>query len=249
MSEQPRRRFWALAAASLAVLLVGGFVIAIGTGVFSGNGSPPRSAAPPRGLDQRTVPATVTPGNAKTVTPGKTKSPPTTADPRIIDRQPPVGPMSPLLPGGDASVGPTLIIPAIGLRAGIVAEGIDETPGDVGNLTAPESSGQVGWWDGGPAPGQGGVAVITGHRVSNWAFWRLPEVQAGDSVQVIGTNGKKTNWTVTSTQQVLKSQLPTSVWTKGGPAKLALVTCGGTFNNAIGHYNDNILVWAKPAAT
>lgn len=222
MSARPRRRRWlALAAASLTLLVAGGLVIWIGTGTLSGGGSP---------------------GALRS-------SPPTTANPGLIDRQPPVGPESPLLPTPVAASRPTLIVPAIGLRAGIVPEGIDQTPGDVGNLSAPESASEVGWWDGGPAPGQGGVAVITGHRVNDWAFWQLPLVQAGDSVQVIGTNGKTTNWTVTSVQQILKSQLPTSVWTKGGPAKLALVTCGGAFNYAIGHYDDNVLVWAKPAAT
>ena len=177
-----------------------------------------------------------------------TKSPPTTANPALFDRQPPVGRESTLLPTLRSPQSPTLTIPAIGVHAGIVPEGIDETPGDVGNLSAPQSAETVGWWEGGPAPGQGGVAVITGHRVGDWAFWRLPELQAGDNIQVIGTNGQKTNWTVSSVQETLKSQLPSSVWTDCGPAKLLLVTCGGTFNKAIGHYNDNVLVWANPAA-
>jgi LPXTG-site transpeptidase (sortase) family protein len=152
-----------------------------------------------------------------------------------------------MLPTSGTPAGPTLIIPAIGVRAAIVPEGIDNTPGDVGNLSAPSTAGQVGWWDGGPAPGQGGVAVITGHRVNDWAFWRLPELQTGDTIAVIGTNGQTTNWTVSSIQQQLKAELPSSVWTVGGPPMLALVTCGGTFNSAIGHYNDNVVVWATPA--
>lgn len=65
---------------------------------------------------------------------------------------------------------------------------------------------------------------------------------------MIGNKGQKTNWTVSGVQQTLKSLLPSSVWTDRGAAKLLLVTCGGTFNNAIGHYNDNVLIWAKPAS-
>jgi hypothetical protein len=32
-----------------------------------------------------------------------------------------------------------------------------------------------------------------------------------------------------------------------GPPKLALVTCGGPFVSATGHYLDNVIVWATPA--
>jgi sortase (surface protein transpeptidase) len=147
------------------------------------------------------------------------------------------------------SSGPTLIIPAIGVRAAIIPEGIDKTPGDVGNLTVPWAANEVGWWDGGPAPGQGGVAVMTGHRVVNWAFWRLPDLRAGDAIEVIGTNGQLTHWTVQTLQEMPKADLPSSLWVEGGVPKLALVTCGGPFNNSTRHYRDNIVVWATPAST
>jgi len=228
MNERARRTRWVvLAAVSAALLVAGG--LALGTGLFSPGTAP--VSAPPTTFGK---------------VPVARHSPPTTANPNLIDRQPPAGKESSLLPT-DGATGPTIIIPAIGVRAGIIAEGIDQTPGDVGNLSAPESANQVGWWDGGPAPGQGGTAVLTGHRVSDWAFWNLGDVQTGDTVQVIGTNGQTTNWVVSSVQQMLKTQLPPAVWTKGGSPMLALVTCGGTFNYSIGHYNDNILVWAKPA--
>ncbi len=53
-----------------------------------------------------------------------------------------------MLPTSGTPAGPTLVIPAIGVRAAIVPEGIDNTPGDVGNLSAPSTAGEVGWWDG-----------------------------------------------------------------------------------------------------
>jgi hypothetical protein len=63
---------------------------------------------------------------------------------------------------------------------------------------------------------------------------------------VTGTNGVTTTWTVKSTQQLLKADLPNSVWSESGFPKLALVTCGGEFNYSIGHYNDNVIAWASP---
>jgi LPXTG-site transpeptidase (sortase) family protein len=148
---------------------------------------------------------------------------------------------------GDPPTGPMLVIPKLGVDAPIVAEGIDETPGNVGNLAIPTDVRDVGWWAGGPAPGQAGTAVFASHRTEDGVFWTLPNLQAGDTIKITGTNGHTTLWKVTSVQQLLKADLPDSVWVNAGPPKLALVTCGGIFNYSTGHYNDNIIVWAAPA--
>ena len=175
-------------------------------------------------------------------------SPPTTVDQSLVDRQPAPGATSPILPRSQTVPStPTLVIPALGVTAPILAEGIDRTSGDVGNLAVPSDVREVGWWDGGPAPGQGGTAVLASHRSTAGVFWRLPELRPGDQVQVTGSNGQITQWTITSIQQQLKADLPASVWTVGGTPRLALVTCGGQFNYNIGHYNDNVIVWATLA--
>jgi hypothetical protein len=44
-----------------------------------------------------------------------------------------------------------------------------------------------------------------------------------------------------------KAQLPTDIWSQKGHNHLELVTCGGTFDAAAGHYRDNIVVTAVPA--
>jgi hypothetical protein len=41
--------------------------------------------------------------------------------------------------------------------------------------------------------------------------------------------------------------LPASIYSRTGPRRLVLVTCGGPFNQNIGHYRDNIVVTAVPA--
>jgi hypothetical protein len=88
---------------------------------------------------------------------------------------------------------------------------------------------------------------MAGHRVHDWAFWRVPDLEAGDAIEVVGQSGETTHWTVSSIQEMSKADLPPSLWAKGGPPKLGLVTCDGTFNHSTGHYNDNVVVWATPA--
>lgn len=141
----------------------------------------------------------------------------------------------------------TLIIPTLGVNARVIPEGIDTTRGNRGNLTIPGNVRQVGWWAGGPAPGQPGTAVLASHRARGGVFYNLPSLQGGDTVQVRGTNGQLTTWRVTAVQLRRKSALPSEIWKSSGPPQLVLVTCGGVFNNRVGHFNDNVIVWAVPA--
>ena len=135
------------------------------------------------------------------------------------------------------------------MEAAIVPEGIDRTPGNAGNLAIPSDVRDVGWWDGGPAPGQAGTAVLASHRAEGGAFWNLPSLRAGDAIETTSADGRIIAWTVTRVQQLLKADLPDSLWNDRGPPTLALVTCGGVFNHSIGHYDDNVIVWAVPTAT
>jgi sortase (surface protein transpeptidase) len=201
--------------------------------------------------------ALVTSGPASVPMPSESHpatSPVTVVNPRLVDRQRPPGKESTILAGpasrGNQPAtdnGPALVIPELGVDAPIVSEGIDTTPGDAGNLAIPADVGEVGWWYGGPAPGQPGTAVLASHRAEDGVFWNLPDLRPGDTIEVRGTNGRTTSWQVSQVQQLLKADLPASVWAEGGPPRLVLVTCGGVFNYSTGHYNDNVIVWATPA--
>jgi hypothetical protein len=46
---------------------------------------------------------------------------------------------------------------------------------------------------------------------------------------------------------MLKSKLPTSIFSRRGRPRLVLVTCGGPFDPSIGRYRDNVVVTAVPA--
>jgi hypothetical protein len=60
-------------------------------------------------------------------------------------------------------------------------------------------------------------------------------------------HGTVTRWKVTHVQVVLKSALPAALFVDTGPPRLALVSCGGPFDAATGHYVDNVIAWTVPA--
>jgi hypothetical protein len=66
-------------------------------------------------------------------------------------------------------------------------------------------------------------------------------------VQVTTSNGQTRTYRVVSVQVMLKSKLPTSIFSRRGRPRLVLVTCGGPFDPSIGRYRDNVVVTAVPA--
>jgi sortase (surface protein transpeptidase) len=155
-----------------------------------------------------------------------------------------------------------LEIPAIGVHAPLVPTGAEGAPGTA-SLTIPDNIHTVAWWDGtvldghrvvhenAPSPGQPGVAVIAGHidsaAAGPGALFDLRDLAKGDTIEIVDSLGRISNWTVSSPPETaLKTNLPSALWVSNGPPKLALVTCGGPFDTATGHYLDNVIVWATP---
>jgi Sortase domain len=155
--------------------------------------------------------------------------------------------------------GATLVIPALKVHAPVVATGAVN-----GFMTIPADIHTVGWFDGTdvssgtttsahmPWPGQPGVSLLAGHV--DWAgegpgaLYYIGQLVPGDPIEVIGSNQKTTYWRVSQPPIVVsKADLPSNLFDESGPPKLALVTCGGPFDAATGHYLDNVIVWAKLA--
>lgn len=159
-----------------------------------------------------------------------------------------------------AASGSLLVIPALGVRAPVVPTGAVGAP-ETALLTIPANIHTVGWWDGtvsdgnnivrenAPAPGQPGVAVIAGHIDSQsapGALYDLGALKVGATIEVSDSTGRLSTWTVDAPPQtVRKTQLPAQLWATTGPPQLAVVTCGGPFDTATGHYADNVIVWAR----
>jgi sortase (surface protein transpeptidase) len=138
-----------------------------------------------------------------------------------------------------------LVIPSIGVRSGLVRLGL--TP--AGMLQVPTSTTVAGWYTGSSRPGATGAAVIVGHidsRTGPGVFYHLPQLHPGSKVYVRRADGSLAVFAVTEVRTYLKSRFPTlSVYGAVPNAQLRLITCGGAFDPATGHYLSNIIVYAS----
>jgi LPXTG-site transpeptidase (sortase) family protein len=138
----------------------------------------------------------------------------------------------------------SLTIPLIGVQSQLTTLGLTTT----GELQVPSSTSVAGWYRGSPRPGAIGSSVIVGHIDSltgPGVFYRLPELTVGDKVYVKRADGTMVEFRVTSVQTYLKDRFPTEdVYGAVPDAELRLITCGGTFDSATGHYLSDIVVYA-----
>jgi sortase (surface protein transpeptidase) len=137
-----------------------------------------------------------------------------------------------------------LVIPAIGVRSGLVHLGITSS----GSLQVPSSTSVAGWYTGSARPGAVGAAVIAGHIDSvagPGVFFRLRLLRPGERVYVRRADGSVAVFAVTAVRSYLKTSFPTAaVYGPEPNAQLRLITCGGTFDYATGHYLSNVIVYA-----
>jgi hypothetical protein len=137
-----------------------------------------------------------------------------------------------------------LTIPLIGVQTRL----IDLSLNSDGTLQVPSSTSVAGWYTGSPRPGAIGSAIIVGHIDSYLGpgiFFRLAELRRGDKVYVSRANGTLVEFRVTSVQIYPKDHFPTEeVYGPTPDAELRLITCGGAFDRATGHYLSNIVVYA-----
>ena len=137
-------------------------------------------------------------------------------------------------------------IPRLGVNAPVMKLGRDAD----GTVQVPPLAAHnlTGWYRYGPSPGQPGPAVILGHVDSTTGtsvFYYLKNLHAGDTVDVTLADGTVARFAVDGLQKVAKDAFPTaSVYGKSGDPSLRLITCGGPFDEASGHYTDNIIVYA-----
>ena len=135
-------------------------------------------------------------------------------------------------------------VPGIGVDSRLERLGIDPT----GALETPADYAAAGWFDGGPAPGDVGPAVLAGHVDSTdgpAVFWRLRELAPGDEVLVDRADGTTARFTVTRVERHPKDAFPTeAVYGPTPDAQLRLVTCGGEFDRSVRSYRDNVVVFA-----
>lgn len=142
----------------------------------------------------------------------------------------------------------TVTVAALGVSSPVVTVQRDDRTGE---LVPPDSRQTVGWFAGGPAPGDRGPAVIAGHVDSvagPAAFFALRDLVPGDDVVVDRADGGAVRFRVTRVDQYDKGQFPSdAVYGPTPGPELRLITCGGVFDQAIRSYRDNVVVYAVKA--
>lgn len=146
----------------------------------------------------------------------------------------------------DDSVGPVSVrIGAIGLEANVRAVGVD----DNNDFDVPEAQ-LVGWYKHGPAPGQGGSAVLAAHvdyAGRQGAFFGLGQLSARDTLEVEMSDGSVRRYRIIENVLYDKTSLPADeLFRKDGDEVLRLITCGGSFDPDERSYLGNVVVTAEP---
>ena len=142
-----------------------------------------------------------------------------------------------------------LTIPAIQVATSVGTLGLQADH----QVMVPTSTTTVGWYIDGAAPGQVGSAVILGHvdsYLGPGVFFQLKSLKAGDRINVVLADGAVTRFAVTRVVEYSKTSFPDQlVYGSNGTQSLQLVTCGGTFDHATGHYESNIVVYSHLVST
>jgi sortase (surface protein transpeptidase) len=150
---------------------------------------------------------------------------------------------APASPADDPS---QLIIPALGINAHVQYLGINT----MGNMMAPDNFTDVGWYKYGPAPGQPGSAVIDGH-VDNGlglagVFKKLNQLAVGEDVYIQTKSGTRLHFVVSDIESYPYTAAPaSSIFTKTGDARLAMITCEGTWVPGGDTYDHRLVVFSK----
>jgi hypothetical protein len=143
----------------------------------------------------------------------------------------------------------TLDIPSIDVHStvqylGRTADGALETP-----APGPHYN-EAAWYRYSPTPGSLGPAILLGHVDSAAdgpsVFFRLGDLGRGDHVSITRADGSIAVFKVDAISRYAKDDFPTElVYNDINHAGLRIVTCGGAFDDATGHYLDNIVVFAS----
>jgi len=147
------------------------------------------------------------------------------------------------------SVPVSIRIPAIGVSVSLSQLGLNADK----SAQVPTKYEEPGWFKLGPTPGQTGSAVILGHvddKKGPAVFFKVKTLKAGDKVDVSLTNGVISHFVVKAVETYSKADFPAKkVYGSQGFSALQLVTCGGKFDKATGHYESNVVAYTSLVST
>jgi len=182
-------------------------------------------------------------------------------------RQPPPAEVGVREPSVESAAGPSVVkfpvlassepvaidIPSIGVESvlqqvGLTAENTVEVP-----APGPHYN-EAAWYRNSSTPGAPGPAIIVGHvdsaREGPSVFFKVGDLRPKDEVLITRADGVVAVFRVDTIGRYPKDEFPTQlVYGATDQAVLRLITCGGAFDEATGHYLENIVVFASLAAS
>jgi hypothetical protein len=139
-------------------------------------------------------------------------------------------------------------IPAIGVESKLLHLGLN-SDGTIQVPSIETSADKAAWYKYSATPGQIGSSVIEGHVDSYQGaavFFRLGALRPGDTVNVTLADGITAIFRVTGVREYVKSRFPAkAIYGATDFAALRLITCGGAFDYATGHYLSSTVVFAS----
>jgi sortase (surface protein transpeptidase) len=143
----------------------------------------------------------------------------------------------------------TLSIPAIGVRSRVQSLGQNADSSIEVPAVGPHYD-EAGWYRYSPTPGELGPSIVVGHvdsaKSGPSVFYRLGELRAKDRVSISRADGSVAIFAVTAVRRYPKNAFPTQlVYGNTTDSELRLLTCGGPFDKKTGHFEDNIVVFAR----
>ena len=141
------------------------------------------------------------------------------------------------------------MVDSVAIEAEVDAVGVERD----GQMELPPDPDRLGWYRFGPAPQDlAGSVVLGGHLDSLdlgiGQLARLRQVAVGDSVVVVTSAGATFRYIVTMVRSVPRAEVELdALFRRSGEPELALVTCGGAYDEDLGGYQENLIVTAEPA--
>jgi len=143
-------------------------------------------------------------------------------------------------------------IPSIGVKSNLLHLGLN-ADGTIQVPSIQTSSDEAAWYKYSATPGQIGSSVIEGHVDSYQGpavFFRLGALRPGDTIDVTLADGITAIFRVTGVREYAKSRFPAkTIYGATDYAALRLITCGGVFDYATGHYLSSTVVFASLASS
>lgn len=144
-------------------------------------------------------------------------------------------------------------IPATGAESSLPA--VPLIDGEI-QIPPVDQPGQAVWWQDSPRPGELGPAVLLGHvdgvingeKGHPGVFHGVGDLPPGAEILVDRADGSTARFEVYKVEQIPKdqhAQAADRIYGDTAGPELRLITCGGEFDRATGHYEDNEVVYAR----